>query len=60
MDARNPAHCWGSENPRMARKHYTDEFHCQAVDLYESTPSATLKGIAADRGVSRGASVLAV
>ncbi|MBB4134017.1 hypothetical protein [Gordonia humi] len=44
----------------MARKHYTDEFHCQAVDLYESTPSATLKGIAADRGVSRGASVLAV
>ena len=45
----------GSENPRMARKNYTDEFRRRAVDLYESTPGATLKGIAADLGVSRGA-----
>ena len=38
----------------MARKNYSDEFRRQAVDLYESTPDATLKGIAADLGVSRG------
>lgn len=39
----------------MARKNYTDEFRRRAVDLYESTPEATLKGIAQDLGVSRGA-----
>jgi len=39
----------------MARKTYTDEFRQRAVDLYESTPGATLKGIAADLGISRGA-----
>ncbi len=39
----------------MARKNYTDEFRQQAVDLYESTPGATLKGIARDLGVSRHA-----
>lgn len=38
----------------MARKHYTDEFRRQAVDLYESTPGATLKGIAVDLGIVRG------
>ncbi len=38
----------------MARKHYTDEFRRQAVDLYESTEGATLKGIAADLGIARG------
>ncbi|ADG78286.1 Transposase IS3/IS911 family protein OS=Tsukamurella paurometabola (strain ATCC 8368 / DSM 20162 /CCUG 35730 / CIP 100753 / JCM 10117 / KCTC 9821 / NBRC 16120/ NCIMB 702349 / NCTC 13040) OX=521096 GN=Tpau_1667 PE=4 SV=1 [Tsukamurella paurometabola] len=38
----------------MARKSYTDEFRCRAVDLYESTPGATLQGIAADLGVPRG------
>ena len=38
----------------MARKNYSDEFRRQAVDLYESTPGATLKGIATDLGVSRG------
>ena len=37
----------------MARKHYTDEFRRQAVDLYESTPGATLKGIAEDLGIAR-------
>jgi len=39
----------------MARKNYTDEFRQRAVDLYESTSGATLKGIAADLGISRGA-----
>jgi len=39
----------------MARKNYTDEFRRRAVDLYESTPGATLKGIAGDLGISRGA-----
>jgi transposase len=38
----------------MARKNYSDEFRRQAVDLYESTPGATLRGIAADLGVERG------
>ena len=40
----------------MARKHYTDEFRQQAVDLYESTPGATLRGIAEDLGIVRGTS----
>ncbi|NUS36580.1 MAG: transposase [Pseudarthrobacter sp.] len=39
----------------MAKKNYTDEFRRRAVDLYESTPGATLKSIAADLGISRGA-----
>ena len=38
----------------MARKHYTDEFRRQAVDLYESTEGATLSGIASDLGIARG------
>lgn len=38
----------------MARKHYTDEFRRQAVDMYESTEGATFKGIADDLGVARG------
>lgn len=37
----------------MAGKHYSDQFRRQAVDLYESTPAATLRGIAADLGVER-------
>ena len=39
----------------MARKNYTDEFRRRAVDLYESAPGATLKAIAVDLGISRGA-----
>jgi transposase len=38
----------------MALKNYTQEFRRQAVDLYRSTPGATLRGIAADLGISRG------
>jgi transposase len=37
----------------MARMNYTQEFRRQAVDLYRSTPGATLRGIAADLGISR-------
>ena len=39
----------------MARKSYSQEFRRQAVALYESTPGATFKDIAADLGISRGA-----
>ena len=39
---------------RMARKSYSEEFRRQAVDLYESTPGATLRAIAADLGIVRG------
>jgi len=38
----------------MARKNYSQEFRQQAVDLYESTPGATLTGIAEDLGIARG------
>lgn len=38
----------------MVRKNYSDEFRRQAVDLYESTPGATVRGIAADLGIERG------
>ncbi|MET9318437.1 IS3 family transposase [Kribbella sp. NPDC003505] len=37
----------------MARKNYSEQFRRQAVDLFESTPGATLKGIAADLGIER-------
>lgn len=39
----------------MARNNYTEDFKRRAVDLYESTPGATLQGIANDLGISRGA-----
>ena len=38
----------------MARKNYSEEFRRQAVDLYESTPGATIRGIAEDLGIVRG------
>ena len=38
----------------MARKNYSEEFRRQAVDLYESTPGATVRGIAEDLGIVRG------
>ena len=37
----------------MAMKDYSDEFKADAVALYESTPGATYKDIAADLGVNR-------
>ena len=36
----------------MARKNYSEEFRRQAVDVYESTPGATVRGIAEDLGIS--------
>lgn len=38
----------------MARKNYSEEFRRQAVELYESTPGATVRSIAGDLGVERG------
>ncbi len=38
----------------MARMNYSEEFRRQAVDLYESTPGATVRGIAEDLGIVRG------
>ncbi|MFJ1954573.1 transposase [Streptomyces microflavus] len=37
----------------MALKDYSDEFKADAVALYESTPGATYKSIAADLGINR-------
>src|ERR1044072_4540119 len=37
----------------MAMKDYSDEFKADAVTLYESTPGATYKSIAADLGINR-------
>ena len=37
----------------MARKNYTDLFRRQAVDLHRGTNGATLRGIAADLGISQ-------
>jgi transposase len=44
-------HCW---EKAIEIKNYTDDFKRQAVDLYEQTQGATLRGIAADLGISRG------
>ncbi len=35
----------------MARKTYSEEFRRQAVELYETTPGTTLRGIAKDLGI---------
>lgn len=37
----------------MVRKHYSDEFRQQSVELYESTPGASMRSIAEDLGLSR-------
>ncbi|GGY77739.1 hypothetical protein GCM10010342_76790 [Streptomyces anulatus] len=37
----------------MAMKDYSDEFKADAVALFESTPGATYKSIAADLGINR-------
>lgn len=37
----------------MVRKHYSDEFRQQSVELYESTPGASMRQIAEDLGLSR-------
>ncbi|MGW3512940.1 transposase [Streptomyces sp. NPDC000994] len=40
----------------MAMKDYSDEFKADAVALYESTPGATYKSIAAVLGINRASS----
>ncbi|MFB6680156.1 transposase [Streptomyces sp. NPDC056390] len=42
-----------ARRPPMAMKDYSDEFKADAVALYESTPGAACKSIAADLGVNR-------
>ena len=37
----------------MAMKDYSDEFRADAVALFESTPGATYRDIAADLGINR-------
>ena len=54
MDTLDPAQWSEKVGIYMAKKNYTEEFRRRAVDLYESTPGGTLKGIAGDLGVSRG------
>jgi transposase len=54
MDTLIPASPGGSEMiPTVARKNYSDEFRRQAVELYESTPGASVRGIAEDLGIER-------
>lgn len=55
VDTLNPALAGGSEKIYiMPRKNYTEEFRREAVELYEHTPGATLRAVAADLGISRG------
>ena len=55
VDTLKPALAGGSEMIyTMPRKNYTEEFRREAVQLYEHTAGATLRGIAADLGISRG------
>jgi transposase-like protein len=42
-----------ARRPPMAMKDYLDEFKADAVAVYESTPGATYKSIAADLGINR-------
>ncbi|SDY93495.1 transposase [Modestobacter sp. DSM 44400] len=49
MDTLNPGLAWRKrEDQTVARKTYSEEFRRDAVELYRSTPGATVVGIAAD------------
>jgi transposase len=55
LDTLNPATAGEARRSTiMARKNYTEEFRRQAVELYRSTPGATLRGTATDLGITRG------
>jgi transposase len=55
LDTLNPATAGEARRSTiMARKNYTAEFRRRAVELYRSTPDATLRGIATDLGITRG------
>ena len=52
VDTLNPGRAWRRrEDQTVARKTYSEEFRRDAVELYRSTPGATVVGIAGDLGV---------
>jgi transposase len=52
VDTLNPGWAWRKrEDQTVARKTYSEEFRRDAVELYRSTPGATVVGIAGDLGV---------
>jgi transposase len=52
VDTLNPGLAWRKREDRtVARKTYSEEFRRDAVELYRSTPGATVVGIAADLGI---------
>jgi transposase len=52
LDTLNPGLVWRKREDRIvARKTYSEEFRRDAVELYRSTPGATVVGIAADLGI---------
>jgi transposase len=52
LDTLNPGLAWRKrEDQTVARKTYSEEFRRDAVELYRSTPGATVVGIAADWGI---------
>ncbi len=56
MDTLSPGRAWRKrEDQTVARKTYSEEFRRDAVELYRTTPGATVVGIAADLGIMDGA-----
>jgi transposase len=52
VDTLNPGLAWRKrEDQTVARKTYSEEFRRDAVELYRSTPGATVVGIAGDLGI---------
>jgi transposase len=52
VDTLNPGSAWRKrEDQTVARKTYSEEFRRDAVELYRSTPGATVVGIAGDLGI---------
>ena len=52
MDTLNPGLAWRKrEDQTIARKTYSEEFRRDAVELYRTTPGATVVGIAGDLGI---------
>jgi transposase len=55
LDTLNPGWAWRKrEDQTVARKTYSEEFRRDAVELYRSTPGATVVGIAGDLGIMDG------
>jgi transposase len=52
VDTPNPGRAWRKrDDPTVARRTYSEEFRRDAVELYRSTPGATVVGIAGDLGI---------